>query len=334
MQNLSRQHVENESELSGVPNISALVSNEGIAFKEFRKTLVINQSAVIYNMALPWLFIAVILLLFFALKESFWWSVFIIPPSTLWIAFWLQSYTSHFHEAAHFNIHPNKKMNDLLSDIFLTPFIGLRVKDYRISHWKHHRFLGLQLDTEISYHKPVTLGQATEGLTGIYLIKTVWRYFQNFRNASLGNAKAKRATSSFIWPLGFMFLIQAMATIALYYWVSLYAAITWIVSFILVGPFIAKIRQTLEHRSLTAKKDTDFSQVEHGPVNRVFGTDIISRNFGGAGFNRHLLHHFDPSVSYTCFDKLENFLMTTPAKDLIEANRTTYLKTFLALVKQ
>ena len=172
MRNLSRQHIENESELSGVPNISALVSNEGIAFTEFRKTLVINQSAVIYNMALPWIFIAVILLLFFALKESFWWSVFIIPPSTLWIAFWLQSYTSHFHEAAHFNIHPNKKKNDLLSDIFLTPFIGLRVKDYRISHWKHHRFLGLQLDTEISYHKPVTLGQATP-----YLRRSPGRYW-------------------------------------------------------------------------------------------------------------------------------------------------------------
>ena len=36
----------------------------------------------------------------------------------------------------------------------------------------------------------------------------------------------------------------------------------------------------------------------------------FSRYFGGAGFNRHLLHHLDPSISYTRFDEFERFKNT------------------------
>jgi len=33
---------------------------------------------------------------------------------------------------------------------------------------------------------------------------------------------------------------------------------------------------------------------------RLFGDDFFSCTFGGAGFNRHLLHHWEPQISYTC----------------------------------
>ena len=60
--------------------------------------------------------------------------------------------------------------------------------------------------------------------------------------------------------------------------------------------------------------------------------DFLSRFFGAAGFNRHLIHHYDPSISYTRFDDFEKFLLSSPAKSEIDKSKTSYLKTFFKLV--
>lgn len=324
--------------LNGVPDIHSLVNADGLTYKEFRKTLKLKQPIVYFNMVVPWVFIFVALVFFYILRENFWVSLWLVAPATLWLAFWMQAYTVHIHEAAHFNIHHNRATNDLLADMLITPFTGLRVKDYRISHWKHHRFLGLLTDTEISYHKPISVKQVFEGLTGIYLLKTVWRYFGNFRDIDSNRKVTSTGTSSkstsFIWSLVIMLVTQLLITGVLWYFVSIFAAIAWLANTFIAGPFVAHLRQSLEHRSLTANKGTDFSEIEHGPINRIFGTDFFSRYFGGAGFNRHLLHHYDPSISYTCFPEMEHFLDSTSAKGVLDASRTTYVKTFFKLAKQ
>ena len=98
--------------------------------------------------------------------------------------------------------------------------------------------------------------------------------------------------------------------------------------------FLEKIRQTCEHRSLQAKKEIDYTKVEHGPVNRIFGNDFFSRYFGAAGFNKHLLHHIDPSISYTSFKEMENFLIDSNLSNQILSNRFSYLKIFKTLYNQ
>ena len=45
------------------------------------------------------------------------------------------------HEATHFNlIRRSKRANDLFSDLFITPFLLIRVSKNRTSHFKHHSF--------------------------------------------------------------------------------------------------------------------------------------------------------------------------------------------------
>jgi hypothetical protein len=63
------------------------------------------------------------------------------------------------------------------------------------------------------------------------------------------------------------------------------------------------------------------------------GTDWLSVVIGSAGFNRHLLHHWDPSVSYTRFDEMEAFLAETSVAPLMQSRQVTYfsaLRSFLA----
>lgn len=325
--------VHNANSLNGMPRILNCANNNGVLYKDFRKTLSIKPKIIIFNMILAWTMIISSIAIFSAI-ESIVFSIILILPLSLWLSFWMQSYTSHFHEAAHFNIHPDKTLNDLFSDIFLTPFIGLRVKDYRVSHWMHHRFLGLPADTEVSYHKPIGFIQVIEGITGIYLLRTALRYFKNFKDIDSQHASEDKKSSAFVKTLVLMVAFNLAVSFCLYIFLSTSVALAWLCSVFITGPFLAHLRQTLEHRSFGAQRMMDYTRTEHGPCNRIFGTDFFSKNFGGSGFNRHLLHHLDPSISYTCFDELELFLLDTTVRDFIQDNRSTYLKTFLTLVKQ
>lgn len=322
--------------LNGVPGFKGLVNDKGVAYKDFSRGLGLVQSRVWADMAVPWVFILVLVAVFYFLRANTLASALLVVPASLWLSFWMHAYTLFFHEAAHFNIHRDRDKNDLLANIIMTPFTGMWVKDYRVSHWKHHLYLGKLNDTEISYHKPVSAGQVVEGLTGIYLLKTVWRYLQNFRSIDEGTSKtgSQNKATGFVVSLALMLVTQMAIVAGLYYFISIFAAVTWLANMFVTGPFIAHLRQSLEHRSLNADKNTDYSKVEHGAVLRMFGDGFFSRYFGGAGFNRHMLHHYDPSLSYTRFDDVEKFLAGTPIKTDLEASRTTYLKTFLALTRQ
>jgi len=109
------------------------------------------------------------------------------------------------------------------------------------------------------------------------------------------------------------------------------AALAWVAGVGVVFPFLGALRQLLEHRSLEARGPVDYTQVDHGAYTRLFGTGMLARTFGAAGFNRHLLHHWEPSVSYTCFDALEDLFERVGMGPALDARRTTYGAAFRAL---
>jgi fatty acid desaturase len=321
------------SRFSGVPEIRNLHSKRGVNYADFKRdTLKLRPTRILADIATAWamILLALFLLSFIATNSPF---VLLAPLFGLWIGFWLQAYTIYFHEAAHYNIHPKKEINDLLSDVCLTPFVGMWIRLYRVSHWKHHLYLGTRDDTEISYYKPVGVGQTMEVLTGLYLLKAAYKYLTNFTRAE-AVAQERSVRLQFFIALTIMFASQAAIIGLLFWYVSFAASLSWALAFLVFLPFFHRLRQTLEHRSFTADRYTDYTKVEHGPVNRIFGSDFLSKHFGGAGFNRHLLHHYDPTVSYTSFDELERFFLDTELAPQIEASRTTYPKAFGILLRQ
>ena len=107
----------------------------------------------------------------------------------------------------------------------------------------------------------------------------------------------------------------------------------WLLGVGLVLPFFLAIRQLLEHRDFQARSHIDYRIHAHGPTHRLFGDSLVAKTVGGAGFNRHLLHHWEPQISCTQLRALENFLMQTVAADIIRRHQTTYFATFLQLMR-
>ena len=231
-----------------------------------------------------------------------------------------------FHEAAHYNLAGQRGVNDILANIFVGAIVGQDINNYRPIHWGHHRFLGTTMDTEQSYFDPLDTKFIVQSLLGVKAFTVLSK-----REAKLKSDQSS-AVSSMIGRqlvIGLLLngLIVGLGIISGNYQM----AAAWVGGMLIVFPFFAAVRQVLEHRDENARSDVDHHTVAHGVINRLFGDGIIADTLGGAGFNRHLLHHWDPQLSYTRLRDLEQYLMDTPLAAALASRQTTYFKTFVRL---
>ena len=117
------------------------------------------------------------------------------------------------------------------------------------------------------------------------------------------------------------------------WWGGGVSAAVWVAAVVIAYPFFATLRQILEHRRADAPCEEDFRGSDHGPVVRMFARSRFARCFGAAGFDRHLLHHWEPTVSYTCFDEMEAFVMRTPLAGQLADARSTYGATLSEMIR-
>ena len=112
------------------------------------------------------------------------------------------------------------------------------------------------------------------------------------------------------------------------YWV----AGIWLLGFGAFFPFFGALRQLLEHRSEWASCKTDYTRTAHGKTNRIFSGNAFAAAFGSAGFDRHLLHHLEPQISYTNLYELEKYLSNTSIATQLKKHKTTYFNAFISLL--
>jgi fatty acid desaturase len=319
--------------LPGAPNLRAVVSNRGEPWLAFRRTLKPKYAIIWRDIALCHLMIFGALAAQCAMGA--WWGEWVAllaaPPAGLWIGYWMHSLSCFGHEATHFTIAPKRSVNDFLANWFVMSLSGLEVKLYRKIHWSHHLHLGDLEDTQVYYREHPSPLFLLEVFTGVRIVKTLWRHKWGLKAEPAVGRPGEPGARFLVFALARTAAIHLTILAAAVYFHYYGAAAAWLVglvTFVAIGT----LRQLLEHRALDADPAADYKRVEHGPVNRMFANGFFSRTLGNAGFNRHLLHHWDPSISYTCFDEMEAFLMRTPLAAELAAARTTYWATLLTLM--
>ena len=316
--------------LEGI-TFNEVVDNNGNNYSDFRKTLKPNFGLVWRDISLGYILMIATLTTFFFLERAYgitWFTLVGVVIFAFITAFWLAFIQLFVHEAAHYNIHPNKKTNDRLANIFLCLILGVNIKAYRLTHSKHHQRLGQTDDTEHSYFSRLTPLFVIKMFTGIHLLN-VLRSRNKLQNGQNEKSLSQQKTALIAGGmLNFIFL----ATLAFFgYFLT---AATWVATVIVFYPFFATIRQLLEHRGEDYNSDINFYDVNHGKNSRMFKSNIFSFFMGGAGFDRHLIHHWDPEISYTQLKDVELFLEKTErCGSILNASKTTYGKTFLKLIK-
>ena len=240
----------------------------------------------------------------------------IILLLSFFLGFLLHYLTLFAHEAVHFNIHPNKKKNDLIANILICWINGDEIKKYRKIHLKHHRDIGTVNDSESSYFNKLDFKFILKSLSGLYVLDVFKK-----RKELLVNDQIK------IFNLFYGILIHLLI---LYLFLNnefYLTALAWLLAVSSFFPFLATVRQILEHRNPNKDNSLDYSNIDHGSFTRIFDEGLFARTFGGAGFNKHLLHHWEPTISYTNFGELEKFYNNIDTtKHIFSERKTSYVE--------
>jgi fatty acid desaturase len=311
-----------KNNLEGI-SFDEVFDENGVKYSVFRTSLQPHYSKVMVDILKGYLFILLLSILIILSEYYFnlpWWLI--IPAGSLFIGY-IAAYLALFiHEAGHYNIHPDKRRNDRLAILFLCIPFGLSITAYRKIHWQHHIHLGTPSDTENSYFNGFTKLFLLESLTGIHLLRTMKRKEGNKLLTS-----EQRKNSKAMLLAGILFhLIILVISLLFGFWKF---AITWFLGFLIFFPFFATIRQILEHRDELARHTTDFFKQPHGKTSRLFIHTLLSSSFGSAGFTRHMIHHWDPHISYTRLKDIEDFLLRCRQTSLYIKEAKTRYRTVL-----
>lgn len=311
---------------------AGLRDHAGVAYTDFKKTLKPDYLVVWRDISVAWAGILSVLLIagiIFRLSNTVITLLLIIPAAAI-LGYIMAGLVNFFHEAAHHNLSGNKKLNDLFANLFIGLLIGQGIKNYRVVHWQHHVALGTTADTERSYFESLNFRFFFQSLTGISAVSFFMKRAAYVNGKQQGKANGARSEKYFMLAAGLLFHGLVIASFFLTGQYALMAI--WILATGSFYPFFNRLRQLIEHRSEYASPGSDYSTTDHGKTNRLFGNSIIDRTFGSAGFNRHLLHHLEPTVSYTRLNDLETFLKNTPLAENLEKQRSTYFSIFKKLI--
>jgi fatty acid desaturase len=243
------------------------------------------------------------------------------------VGYWVACLQLFLHEGAHYNLAATKQRSDRICDYAISWLIGTKIRAYRPVHFQHLRQLGTTSDTEFSYFFPLNLLFVLKALFAIRAIEVLlFRGANTDRDASV----AAKDKDVLLWLLAGATVHAGIGALCLYlgWW---WTALAWILGMGMAFPFFGSLRQLLEHRDDAAPSTADFRTQNHGAYTRLFGDDLFSATFGGAGFNRHLLHHWEPQVSYTNLLELEAFLQGTEIRRIMDLRRATYFEAFRRL---
>jgi fatty acid desaturase len=320
---LDSSEVMDDSSLRG-----KLVGHGGQRYVAFVRSLQPRYWVVYRDIALGYL--CLILSLWFAAIAPNWGFPRLAAAAigAILIGYWIAYLQLFLHEGAHYNLAPAKDTSDRISNLLISWLIGTTIASYRTIHFQHHRELGTVNDSEFTYFFPLNLLFLIKAAFGIRAVEVLLdRQSKTKKPAPAASARSGGALRSILLGAS----AHAAVIGACLYFGFWWAALAWLLGVGLVFPFFGALRQLLEHRSESADRKADYRTQDHGALTRLFGDGFFSSTFGGAGFNRHLLHHWEPQVSYTNLPELEAFLEGTPVKNVMDGRRTSYAETFRRL---
>ncbi len=314
---------------NGTPHLPSIVSAEGARWIDVRRSLTPRYGVVWRDIALCYLLLVLGVAAVAAVERTGPLAVAVTTavPAVVWTGYWLHALFLFGHEAAHSNLAPTRRRNDRVADWSVWLLFGSTTKNYRRTHMTHHGHLGDHQDTETTYHLCMSALNLVKAATGLFVLEVLLRKARQSAERA-EPAERVRARSSGT-AAGVLASVRSaalhLAVVGLLFFGGFpVAAATWVLGVACAFPLFATVRTIVEHRRADAACAVDFAVELHGPVNRLFGTGLVSRYFGSAGFNRHLLHHWDPAISYTRFDEMERFFLSTPLAAEMEASRTGY----------
>lgn len=220
------------------------------------------------------------------------------------------------HEAVHFRLHPNRKLNDWISDLFAAWPLGFSTDSYRaIRHFPHHRSIGLKDDPHRwqTYENnddwvfPKKKTRLIIQLIKVMLLGPIDFAISFSRSLTYSPKKYPSKLSYTIRILYYSLLLGCCIAFPQFGWG---VVIYWLIPLLLWYPVLKEWRLMAEHFGISKEADL------HGDGTRTtvigwFGkTFLVPHNL-----NYHVEHHQYPSVPFFNLPKLHDIMLDNSEGD-------------------
>lgn len=250
-----------------------------------------------------------------------WWAY---APGAVVIATRQHGLATLMHDGAHHLLYRNRKLNDVVSDIFLAFPLFVSTRLYRRHHLVHHRQLNTTADPDLDVvsvlRTPRDWAMITIGdLTGINLVKVVGTAGEFSVLALIGRgARDTRAWLGRAQIAGFGVFVASLVTVLVItgtWWLYL---MLWLVPSLTVLNFIFRVRSIAEHVACTNSDELDASRT-------VLANVLELWLFAPCNINYHLEHHLFPGVPHYNLRRLRRQLASDPEYQRRGTTCTSYV---------
>lgn len=206
---------------------------------------------------------------------------------------------SWIHEASHWNLHRNKRINDLIADFVLCGPTGVSVDQYRWHHGNHHRYLGdPQKEIELAAWTCIRgwklFFEVAKYLLGFYALNIILRRKRfSGPDSNFPPPPAKSVTAWCGFILGNLALLLMCSLQGKWYLYFL----MWVAPLFTIALLISSFRTLVEHQNGSEICKTKL--VKMSPVTRIFQCSQLERFLiAPVGFYYHYEHHLYPCIPY------------------------------------
>lgn len=221
------------------------------------------------------------------------------------------------HEAIHYGLYPNKKVNDFLGALmgYLVTFDYHEIKR---AHLAHHRWLGSpELDPDYDFYIKPTREEKISAL-GL-LLRPVQGLANLFRTKPVVTNETQDMDEFPIYEarknIRYVLLFQVVL-MAGFYQFSPWLVVAWIVSLVGIPGFLMHVRLIVEHSGLIVE-DSDLEEKRLGARSHVRPKslpgiilfDMFRLVVAPFSFNYHHEHHAMPTIPYYNLWKANQLLL-------------------------
>ncbi len=251
---------------------------------------------------------------------SIWWMIPIYFVSIFIIGVWVQNRLACLiHEASHYALFKNRKLNDVMANLFVVfPFFGV-ISNYRIGHWLHHRYVN-DPDNDPDL---LRLRKHHPRMFPVSKFRFFWEYIllQLMPHKAFTYMKGRAEYVAFtmkhepakdrevlsgkvIWAMRLAYYATLFGVLIYFGWFIHYL-LFWIVPFVTVYPATLFLREIGHHGNYPDNGDFTNSRVYEGFwLEREIFFPFSEQN--------HVLHHMFPSIPWHKMRQAHEVMMRYP----------------------
>lgn len=233
----------------------------------------------------------------------YFWTPWVVVPIMFLIATQQQACFVLAHDAAHYRLFKNRRLNDLIGRAVATP-VGISVCSYRIVHRLHHNHLYAQQDPDIPLcagyprGRSYLLKKLFKDLLGGTAIKNISYFFGNPTNNNSENMKLMDDTSPLLkkaadkdrWTIVIFHIAAPLA--AYFSGYILEYALLWLLPMLTFLQPILRLRAICEHGAV-ASKDSPLKASRTNLAPKWIRFLLFPHHV-----NYHVEHHLYPSIPH------------------------------------